>query len=84
MSEPGQLKIQGLHHVTLIVRDLEATTGFYEGVLGLKLVDRETNADDPDARHFWFGDEHGSAAYKRHIAVHFAEEIRAELEAAIP
>ena len=49
MSEPGQLKIQGLHHVTLIVRDLEATTGFYEGVLGLKLVDRETNADDPDA-----------------------------------
>jgi CO/xanthine dehydrogenase FAD-binding subunit len=35
-----------------------------------------------DAR--WFGDEHGSAAYKRHLAIHFAEEIRAELEAASP
>jgi CO/xanthine dehydrogenase FAD-binding subunit len=33
-----------------------------------------------DAR--WFGDEHGSATYKRHLAVHFAEEIRAELEVA--
>jgi CO/xanthine dehydrogenase FAD-binding subunit len=35
-----------------------------------------------DAR--WFGDEHGSATYKRHLAVHFAEEIRAELEVASP
>jgi CO/xanthine dehydrogenase FAD-binding subunit len=35
-----------------------------------------------DAR--WFGDEHGSAAYKRHLALHFAEEIRAELEDASP
>jgi CO/xanthine dehydrogenase FAD-binding subunit len=32
----------------------------------------------------WFGDEHGSAAYKRHLALHFAEEIRAELEAVSP
>jgi CO/xanthine dehydrogenase FAD-binding subunit len=27
----------------------------------------------------WFGDVHGSAAYKRHVTLHFAEEIRAEL-----
>ena len=30
----------------------------------------------------WFGDVHGSAAYKRHLAHHFAAEIRAELESA--
>jgi CO/xanthine dehydrogenase FAD-binding subunit len=27
----------------------------------------------------WFGDVHGSAAYKRHLTCHFAEQIRAEL-----
>jgi len=37
-------------------------------------------ASIPEAR--WFGDVHGSAAYKRHVATHFAAEIRSELEGA--
>lgn len=35
--------------------------------------------DDRIASDGWFGDVHGSAAYKRHLTYHFAEQIRAEL-----
>jgi catechol 2,3-dioxygenase-like lactoylglutathione lyase family enzyme len=55
------MRITGLHHVTLIARDLDATTAFYRDVLGLALVDQTANEDDPDARHFWFGDADGAA-----------------------
>ena len=58
---PRRMRITGLHHLTLITRDLERTTGFYRDVLGLALVDEATNDDDPDARHFWFGDAAGAA-----------------------
>lgn len=60
-SEPRRMRITGLHHVTLIARDLDATTAFYRDLLGLALVDQSANEDDPDARHFWFGDVGGSA-----------------------
>jgi catechol 2,3-dioxygenase-like lactoylglutathione lyase family enzyme len=55
------MRITGLHHVTLISRDLQKTTAFYRDVLGLGLVEEGRNDDDPDARHFWFGDADGSA-----------------------
>ena len=61
MSEPGRLRLTGLHHVTAISRDLERTAGFYRDVLGLALVQQEDNPDDPGARHFWFGDAEGTA-----------------------
>lgn len=60
-AEPRQMRLTGLHHVTAITRDLEAATAFYRDVLGLALVREEANPDDPDARHFWFGDAAGSA-----------------------
>ncbi|HEY8584566.1 MAG TPA: VOC family protein [Capillimicrobium sp.] len=59
--EPRRMRITGLHHVTLIASDLEATTAFYRDLLGLALVDEASNEDDPDARHFWFGDADGAA-----------------------
>jgi catechol 2,3-dioxygenase-like lactoylglutathione lyase family enzyme len=55
------MRLLGLHHVTLIVADLERTTAFYRDVLGLALVREGVNDDDPDARHFWFGDAQGTA-----------------------
>jgi glyoxylase I family protein len=66
MSEPGQdpprrLRLLGLHHLTAICADLQRTTAFYRDVLGLALVREGVNDDDPDARHFWFGDAHGTA-----------------------
>ena len=56
-----RMRITGLHHVTLIVSDLDRSAAFYRDVLGLALVREAANDDDPDARHFWFGDAHASA-----------------------
>jgi glyoxylase I family protein len=55
-----RLRLRGIHHVTLISRDLNATTAFYRDALGLTLVRQAANDDDPDARHFWFGDDAGT------------------------
>ena len=55
------MRLLGLHHVTAICTDLERTTAFYRDVLGLALVREGVNDDDPDARHFWFGDARGTA-----------------------
>lgn len=55
-----RMRLLGLHHVTLISRDLEATTAFYRDTLGLTLVREGTNDDDPGVRHFWFGDAAGT------------------------
>jgi catechol 2,3-dioxygenase-like lactoylglutathione lyase family enzyme len=55
------MRLTGLHHVTAITRDLEATTVFYRDVLGLSLVREEANPDDPGVRHFWFGQSDGRA-----------------------
>jgi glyoxalase family protein len=52
--------IRGIHHITLICSDVERTARFYTEVLGLRLVKRTVNFDDPDARHYYFGDRLGS------------------------
>ncbi len=54
------MQLRGLHHVTLICRDLAATTAFYRDLLGLALVSESVNDDDPGTRHFWFGDAGGA------------------------
>jgi glyoxylase I family protein len=60
-GESRRLRLAGLHHVTAIATDLGRTTAFYRDLLGLTLVREARNDDDPDARHFWFGDAHGTA-----------------------
>jgi glyoxylase I family protein len=59
-AAPRRMRLLGLHHVTLISRDLAATTAFYRDALGLTLVRQGTNDDDPGVRHFWFGDPAGT------------------------
>ena len=49
----------GLHHVTAICCDAQRTRDFYERVLGLRLVKRTVNFDDPGSWHLYFGDEIG-------------------------
>jgi glyoxylase I family protein len=56
-----RMQLRGLHHVTVIVADLERTTAFYRDVLGLALTEEADNADDPGSRVFWFGDALGTA-----------------------
>jgi glyoxylase I family protein len=59
-DEPRRMRLAGLHHITAICSDLERTTRFYRDVLGLALVREGQNDDDPDARHFWFGQPGGA------------------------
>ena len=54
-----RLRISGLHHVTVICRDLERSVAFYRNLLGLRMVKQTVNADDRSARHLFFGDEEG-------------------------
>jgi glyoxalase family protein len=54
------MQLQGLHHITMITGDAQANVDFYAGVLGLRLVKKTVNFDQPDAYHLYFGDETGS------------------------
>ena len=54
------MKLEGLHHITMITGDAQANVDFYAGTLGLRLVKKTVNFDSPDAYHLYFGDEHGS------------------------
>lgn len=49
----------GIHHVTAIGRDPQINVDFYTRVLGLRLVKRTVNFDDPGTYHFYYGDESG-------------------------
>ncbi|HSR49821.1 MAG TPA: ring-cleaving dioxygenase [Acidobacteriota bacterium] len=55
----SQKPIAGLHHVTAIARDAQINLDFYVGVLGLRLVKKTVNFDDPGTYHFYYGDEVG-------------------------
>jgi glyoxalase family protein len=52
--------IDGIHHITLITGDARANVDFYVGVLGLRLVKKTVNQDDPSVYHLYYADEHGS------------------------
>ena len=52
-----RLRIAGLHHLTLLCKDVERSVGFYRNLLGMRLVKQTTNEDDRGARHLFFGDE---------------------------
>jgi catechol 2,3-dioxygenase-like lactoylglutathione lyase family enzyme len=54
------MNISGLHHVTAIAGDPQRNLNFYVGLLGLRLVKRTINFDDPGSYHFYFGDARGT------------------------
>jgi glyoxalase family protein len=54
------MKLEGLHHITMITGDARKNVEFYADVLGLRLVKKTVNFDQPDAYHLYFGDERGS------------------------
>ena len=54
------LKVSGIHHVTLICSNMERTVKFYTEILGMKLIKQTVNFDDPNTKHFYFGDEKGT------------------------
>ena len=53
-------KILGLHHITAIAGDAQRNYDFYTKTLGLRLVKKTINFDDPQTYHFYFGNEVGT------------------------
>jgi glyoxalase family protein len=49
----------GLHHVTAIAGAARRNLDFHTRTLGLRLVKRTVNFDDPSTYHFYYGDETG-------------------------
>jgi glyoxalase family protein len=54
------MKLNGMHHLTMITGDARRNVEFYADVLGLRFVKKTVNFDAPDAYHLYFGDEQGS------------------------
>src|SRR6185437_9717101 len=54
------MKLDGLHHITMITGDAQRNVDFYADLLGLRLVKTTVNFDAPEAYHLYFGDEIGS------------------------
>ena len=52
--------IDGIHHISLITGDARANVDFYARVLGLRLVKKTVNQDDPGVYHLYYADEAGS------------------------
>ena len=55
------MRLEGIHHITAITGDAVGNVEFYAGVLGLRMVKKTVNQDDPTVYHLFYGDEHGSA-----------------------
>jgi glyoxalase family protein len=55
------VKLEGIHHITNITADAPGNVEFYAGVLGLRLVKKSVNQDDPTVYHLFYADEKGSA-----------------------
>ena len=55
------MRLEGIHHVTAITGDAPGNVDFYARVLGLRLVKKTVNQDDPTVYHLFYADERGSA-----------------------
>ncbi len=57
----SSVRLEGVHHITLITGDAPRNVDFYTRVLGLRLVKKTVNQDDPTVYHLFYADEQGSA-----------------------
>jgi glyoxalase family protein len=55
------MRLEGVHHVTCITGDAPANVAYYAGVLGLRMVKKTVNQDDPSVYHLFYADERGSS-----------------------
>jgi glyoxalase family protein len=53
------MKLEGVHHITAITGDAQRNVDFYVGVMGLRLVKKTVNQDDPTVYHLFYADEKG-------------------------
>jgi glyoxalase family protein len=53
------MKLEGIHHITAITADAQRNVDFYAGLLGLRLVKKTVNQDQPSVYHLFYADEGG-------------------------
>jgi glyoxalase family protein len=54
------MRFDGIHHITCITGDAPQNVDFYTGTLGLRLVKKTVNQDDPTVYHLFYADEKGT------------------------
>lgn len=54
------MKLAGIHHVSIFTANARANFDFYTKIIGLRLVKKSVNQDDPYTYHLYYGDEIGS------------------------
>jgi glyoxalase family protein len=54
------MKLEGIHHITSITADARRNVEFYAGVMGLRMVKKTVNQDEPSVYHLFYADEQGS------------------------
>jgi catechol 2,3-dioxygenase-like lactoylglutathione lyase family enzyme len=60
MTESTSARLPGIHHITAICGDPQRNLDFYAGLLGLRLVKKTVNFDDPGSYHLYYGDGLGT------------------------
>ena len=56
----GAVQLEGIHHITCITGDAPRNVDFYARVMGLRMVKKTVNQDQPTIYHLFYGDEEGS------------------------
>lgn len=51
------MRLEGIHHISVITGDARRNLDFYTGTLGLRLVAKTVNQDDPSVYHLFYADE---------------------------
>lgn len=59
----SEIRLNGVHHISCITGDAPGNVDFYAGVLGMRLVKKTVNQDDPSVYHLFYGDEEGSPGF---------------------
>src|SRR3954453_19016851 len=54
------MRLEGIHHITCITADARRNVDFYARVMGLRMVKKTVNQDQPSVYHLFYADEKGS------------------------
>jgi glyoxalase family protein len=71
---------QGMHHITAICASIERTHAFYGELLGMRLVKRTSNFDDPNSAHWYWGVDDGKPGT---LITYFERDPKKELRRAM-
>jgi glyoxalase family protein len=53
------MRLEGIHHITAITGDAQRNLDFYTRLMGLRMVAKTVNQDDPSVYHLFYADEQG-------------------------